>query len=129
MDKYCDLYNIVGGSSDDYEVAYDWDDSILIDKDSERQVDMLDVNEGRMSKVEYRMKWYGETEVQANESLQRIADEQTESMKRKQELLLNNQDNSTNAVDNSINNTDNSTRDNLDRAHESNEPTKTKDKS
>ena len=129
MDKYCDLYNIVGGSSDDYEVAYDWDDSILIDKDSERQVDMLDVNEGRMSKVEYRMKWYGETEVQANESLQRIADEQTESMKRQQELLLNNQDNSTNAVDNSTNNKGNSTRDNLDRAHESNEPTKTKDKS
>ena len=133
MDKYCDLYNIVGGSSDDYEVAYDWDDSILIDKDSERQVDMLDVNEGRMSKVEYRMKWYGETEVQANESLQRIADEQSEAMKRQQELML---DNSTTVGDNSTNNnnstnksTNSSDKDKLDRAHESNEPTKTKDKS
>lgn len=123
MDKYCDLYNIVGGSSDDYEVAYDWDDSILVDKDSERQVDMLDVNEGRMSKVEYRMKWYGETEVQANESLQRIADEQSEAMKRQQELML---DNSTTEGDKSTNNPD---KDKLDRAHESNEPTKTKDKS
>lgn len=129
MDKYCDLYNIVGGSSDDYEVAYDWDDSILIDKDSERQVDMLDVNEGRMSKVEYRMKWYGETEVQANESLQHIADEQSEAMKRQQELML---DNSTTVDNNSTSNnksTNSSDKDGLNRAHESNEPTKTKDKS
>ena len=65
MDKYCDLYNIVDGSKDDYEVAYDWDDSILVDKDTERQVDMIDVDKGRMSKIEYRMKWYGETEAQA----------------------------------------------------------------
>lgn len=133
MDKYCDLYNIVGGSSDDYEVAYDWDDSILVDKDSERQVDMLDVNEGRMSKVEYRMKWYGETEVQANESLQRIADEQSEAMKRQQELMLDNptteDDNSTNNNNSTNKSTNSSDKDKLDRAHESNEPTKTKDKS
>lgn len=133
MDKYCDLYNIVGGSSDDYEVAYDWDDSILVDKDSERQVDMLDVNEGRMSKVEYRMKWYGETEVQANESLQRIADEQSEAMKRQQELMLDNPttegDNSTNNNNSTNKSTNSSDKDKLDRAHDSNEPTKTKDKS
>lgn len=140
MDKYCDLYNIVGGSSDDYDVAYDWDDSILVDKDSERQVDMLDVNEGRMSKVEYRMKWYGETEKQAEEALEKIADEQTESMQRQQDMMQGiTGDNSDGKSDNSDDskNDDQSqstsddknptaSHDKLNRSHDSNEPTKSK---
>ena len=73
MDKYCELYNIVPDG--EYEVAYNWDDSIIVDKDSERQQDLLDVNAGLMSKVEYRMKWFGETEQQAMEALERINEE------------------------------------------------------
>ena len=34
-DYYCTLYNIV--PEGDYEVAYSWDDSIIVDKDTERQ--------------------------------------------------------------------------------------------
>ena len=44
MDKYCDLYLIV--PEGDFEVAYKWDDSIIVDKDAERQVDLIDVNNG-----------------------------------------------------------------------------------
>lgn len=74
MDIYCDLYKIVPAG--DYEVAYKWDDSIIVDKDCERQQDMLEVKSGLMSKVEYRMKWYGETKDQAEAALKIIQDEQ-----------------------------------------------------
>ena len=70
MDKYCDLYQIVPAGK--FDVAYAWDDSIIVDKDQERQVDLLDVQGGLMSKVEYRMKWFGETEDQANKALELI---------------------------------------------------------
>lgn len=135
MDKYCDLYNIVDGSKDDYEVAYDWDDSILVDKDTERQVDMIDVDKGRMSKIEYRMKWYGETEAQAQESLDKILDEQQKSMEMQQKLMMQN------SVQNNSGNNDNKSNDSnnknvsdgtdpaarqqkLNRSNDSNEPTK-----
>lgn len=87
MDTLCDLYAIEEGG--EYEVAYSWDDSILVDKDSERQVDLIDVDKGLMSKVEYRMKWFGETEDQAIQSLKKIQEEQSEM----QENLQNNQTN------------------------------------
>lgn len=135
MDKYCDLYNIVDGSKDDYEVAYDWDDSILVDKDTERQVDMIDVDKGRMSKIEYRMKWYGETEAQAQESLDKISAEQQKSMEMQQKLMMQN------SVQNNSGNNDNKSNDSnnknvsdgtdpaarqqkLNRSNDSNEPTK-----
>lgn len=135
MDKYCDLYNIVDGSKDDYEVAYDWDDSILVDKDTERQVDMIDVDKGRMSKIEYRMKWYGETEAQAQEALDKISDEQQKSMEMQQKLMMQN------SVQNNSGNNDNKSNDSnnknvsdgtdpaarqqkLNRSNDSNEPTK-----
>lgn len=135
MDKYCDLYNIVDGSKDDYAVAYDWDDSILVDKDTERQVDMIDVDKGRMSKIEYRMKWYGETEAQAQESLDKISDEQQKSMEMQQKLMMQN------SVQNNSGNNDNKSNDSnnknvsdgtdpaarqqkLNRSNDSNEPTK-----
>ena len=74
MNTYCDLYKIV--PQGEYERAFAWDDSIIIDKDAERQVDLLDVQAGLMSKVEYRMKWNGETEAQAIEALNKIYEQQ-----------------------------------------------------
>ena len=70
MDFYCDMYKIV--EPGDYQVAFKWDDSIIVDKDAERQIDLLDVQNGLMSKVEYRMKWMGETEEQAIEAINKI---------------------------------------------------------
>lgn len=79
METYCDLYSIVPAGK--YEVAYSWDDSIIVDKDAERQIDLLDVQAGLLSKVEYRMKWLGETEAQAEEVLAKIKVEKEEEMK------------------------------------------------
>lgn len=85
MDKYCDLYNIVPAG--EYEVSYSWDDSIIVDKDTERQVDLLDVDKGLLSPVEYRMKWMGETEKQAEEAIKRINEDKLNNMQAQQELM------------------------------------------
>lgn len=89
MNTYCDLYDIV--PEGDYEVAFKWDDSIIVDKDAERQQDLIEVEKGLMSKVEYRMKWYGETENQAEDSLKRIQEEKTTEIENTQAAIASNQ--------------------------------------
>lgn len=89
MDKYCNLYEIV--DSGDYEVAYKWDDSIIVDKDSERQIDLMDLDKGLLSRVEYRMKWFGETEKQAEKALKKIDEEKKAAMEMQQSIVMNNQ--------------------------------------
>lgn len=84
-DKYCDLYKIV--PKGEYAVAYSWDDSIIVDKDTERQVDLLDVNNGLLSKVEYRMKWQGETEDQAVEALNKIDEQKQKDLEMQQSII------------------------------------------
>ena len=43
------------------EITIDFDDSIIEDKETERNRDRQDVSMGVMSHAEYRAKWYGET--------------------------------------------------------------------
>jgi A118 family predicted phage portal protein len=50
-------------------VTIDFDDSIIQDKESERQTDKGDIAIGAMSLLEYRMKWYGETKEEAEKML------------------------------------------------------------
>nr|DAU37938.1 MAG TPA: portal protein [Caudoviricetes sp.] len=85
IDKYCDLYNIV--SAGEYEVSYAWDDSIIVDKDTERQVDLLDIDKGLLSPIEYRMKWMGETENQAEKAINAINKAKIENMQAQQEMI------------------------------------------
>lgn len=47
------------------EVVVKFDDSIIEDTESQKTSDRTDVTNGVMSKVEYRMKWYGESEEEA----------------------------------------------------------------
>jgi A118 family predicted phage portal protein len=51
------------------DVNIDFDDSIIEDKQSERQTDKGDIAIGVMSTLEYRMKWYGETEEEAKKMI------------------------------------------------------------
>ena len=86
MNVYCTIYNIVGdikkvndkidvSKIGKYDVSFEWDDSILVDVDSELGKRMTLLNAGLISKEEVR-KWYmGETDRQAREALQKIADE------------------------------------------------------
>ena len=67
MDVIAQLSSLPGGKK--YEVSFDWDDSIVVDKESERKQDLQDISIGAMSLEEYRAKWYGETVEQARANL------------------------------------------------------------
>lgn len=56
------------------EIEIDFDDSIIEDKQAERQQDRQDVSMGAMPLWEYRAKWYGETEEQAKANVQQPAE-------------------------------------------------------
>lgn len=54
-----------------------FDQSPLIDENAERLRDLQEVKDGLMTKWEYRMKWYGETEEKAKEMIAEISGEGT----------------------------------------------------
>lgn len=53
----------------DCEAVINFDDSIIEDKETERNRDRQDVSMGVMSQAEYRAKWYGETLEEAQKNL------------------------------------------------------------
>lgn len=59
----CVLYDLVPDGT--YSTSYTFDDSIIVDAETERMRDMQEVAQGLMAKYEYRMKWYGEDEATA----------------------------------------------------------------
>ena len=63
MDYYATIYNLAPAGT--YQISWQWDDSIVVDTDKERESDRKDVSMGIMAAWEYRVKWYGETEEQA----------------------------------------------------------------
>lgn len=63
MDAYAEIYNL--SAKGDYDTSFAWDDSIVVDAEAERLRDLQEMRDGIMSKVEYRMKWYGEDEETA----------------------------------------------------------------
>lgn len=80
MDVYCTLYNITPDG--EYEVSFEWDDSILVDADAELEKKIILLQNGLISKLELRMWYFGETEGQAKEALKKIDDENKESMEK-----------------------------------------------
>ena len=56
------------------ELNITFSDSILADEKAERAQDMADIAAGLMSPIEYRMKWYGETEEEAKKHLPKMAE-------------------------------------------------------
>ena len=91
MNVYCTLYNIVGditysdGKADvskmgKYDVSFEWDDSILVDQETELATRMTLYDKGLESTVALRMWYFGETEAQAQEALNKIAEEKREAI-------------------------------------------------
>lgn len=78
MDVYCDLYNIT--PKGEYDVNFEWDDSIIVDVDSELGKRITLMQNGLTSKLELRMWYFGETERQAQEALQEIEGENQADM-------------------------------------------------
>ena len=77
-DVYCSLYNITPPG--EYEISFEWDDSIIVDTEAELEQRMSMINAGISSKLETRMWFFGETENQAKAALQKIEDEKKQSM-------------------------------------------------
>ena len=74
----CDLYNITPPGL--YDVNFEWDDSILVDVNEELNKRMSLMQQGLMSKLELRQWYFGETERQAKEALDKIGQESTNDM-------------------------------------------------
>lgn len=78
MNVYADLYQITAPG--EYEVSYEWDDSILVDVDQELGKRITLMQNGLASKVEVRQWYFGETEQQAREALVKVSEEGQEAM-------------------------------------------------
>lgn len=92
MDVYCTLYNVVGdikmspqgvpadNNKGQWDISFEWDDSILTDVDEELNKRITLQQNGLASKLENRMWYFGETERQAQEALLKIQDEDRQAM-------------------------------------------------
>ena len=78
MNAYCDLYEITPDG--EYDVSFEWDDSIIVDVDSELGKQITLLQNGLTSKEEVRMWYFGETERQAKEALLKINQEGMQDM-------------------------------------------------
>lgn len=78
MNVYATLYKIV--PEGEYEASFEWDDSILVDVDTELQKRITLMQNGLSSKLETRMWYFGETEDQAREALAKVKEDNRESM-------------------------------------------------
>ena len=78
MNVYCDLYQITADG--DYDVSFEWDDSILVDVERELNKRLTLYQNGLESKLEIRKWYFGETERQAREALAKITEEQLTSV-------------------------------------------------
>ena len=72
IDALATLYNLAPAGQ--YEVTFQWDDSIIVDAEAERLRDREEVRDGLMAKWEYRVKWYGETEATAKKMVSQMQD-------------------------------------------------------
>lgn len=92
MNVYATLYEIT--PEGEYEVSFEWDDSIIVDIDEEINKRITLQQNGLTSKLETRMWYFGETEQQAKEALARI-DEENQQAQESEMIMqyeLNNRD-------------------------------------
>lgn len=68
MSFWATVYGLIPAGSN-YEVSSDWDDSVMVDAETEREQDRKDVAIGVLRLDEYRAKWYGETLEEAATNL------------------------------------------------------------
>jgi len=83
MDVYCTLYNITPPG--EFETSFEWDDSIIVDSESELTKRITLMQNGLASKLETRMWYFGETENQARQALQQVDEEAVEAMRQNAE--------------------------------------------
>lgn len=78
MNTYASVYHLA--PEGDYDVSFEWDDSILTDTDTEMQERLMMLNAGIISKAEFREWYFGETKAQAKAAIDSITEEQAAGM-------------------------------------------------
>lgn len=78
MDKFATLYDMA--PEGDYEVSFDWDDSIVTDTEQQMNERLALMEAGIISKQEFRQWYFGETEAQAKAAIETLQQEQMEQM-------------------------------------------------
>lgn len=74
MDKYATIYHLA--PQGEYEVSFDWDDSVLNDT-SQQLAERLELHSaGLLSDTELRQWYFGETEAQAAAAMEKLRAEQ-----------------------------------------------------
>lgn len=74
MDTWATLGNLAPRGT--YQIVFDFDDSVIVDKDMQFQQDLRLVGQGIMGKVEFRMRNFGEDEATAKAKIAEIQNEQ-----------------------------------------------------
>lgn len=74
MDTWVTLAGLAPSGT--YSTAFDWDDSVVVDRDSQFQQDLRLVQAGLLSKVEFRTRNMGEDEKTAQAAIDAIGKEQ-----------------------------------------------------
>ncbi len=72
VDAWMTIENLAPPGS--VNISMSWDDSLVTDKQAEREQDLKDLAAGVMQAYEYRMKWYGEDEATAREKVETPAE-------------------------------------------------------
>lgn len=80
MDIYCTLYEVTAPG--EYDISFEWDDSILVDVETELGKRITLMQNGLASKLETRMWYFGETERQAREALNNVSQENKQAMEK-----------------------------------------------
>lgn len=78
MDMYATLYKLAPAG--DYDVSFEWDDSIITDSAQQTNERLSMLNMGIMGKVEFRMWYFGETKAQAQAAVDAIASEKAQDI-------------------------------------------------
>ena len=78
MDRYATIYHLA--PEGEYDVSFEWDDSILTDTDQQTQERLMLFNSGIIGKVEFRMWYFGETRAQAEAAIASVNQEKTDAL-------------------------------------------------
>ena len=78
MDKYADIYGLA--PKGDYEVSFEWDDSIITDSSQQLSERLTLMNAGVISPEEIRAWYFGETPAQAKKAIEELRASQIEAI-------------------------------------------------
>ena len=86
MDVYATLFNLA--PEGEYDVSFEWDDSIITDMEQQMKERMSLLNSGIISKAEFREWYFGETPEQAAAAIDALESEKAKAQKMSIDSLL-----------------------------------------